>query len=127
MMITPPGLRCLCMLHEQARIFQMLDDLAGDDCVELLSQIHRLDVGDLHVISLLVQNGRAFWVDINAQRLRVGLCDALMEEIGFVFKALLGVVAGLAESTQPRSITSPLRMYCSMIGKRSVIVCVNMR
>src|SRR4051812_23834632 len=79
--------------QKQARAFQVFDDLAGGDRVELAAQVHYFDVGTNDVEAHLRQDSHAGRIDIDSDRPRVELEDASEQGICFAMDAGLCLFA----------------------------------
>jgi len=80
--------------EEQAGVFQVLDQLAGDDRVELPAQVHGFDVVTLRAIAHLPEHFDAGRIDVDAEGVFVYFDNALEQHVGFVIDALVGGVLG---------------------------------
>lgn len=63
------------VFQEQARIRQMFNQLACNNGVKRLIQIHRHDIGMSHVVALRLENLNALLVNINPEGVAVYLAD----------------------------------------------------
>ena len=77
--------------QEQAGILQVFDDLACDNRVELPFQIHRFDIGTLHVVTHAREDCDAVLIDIDADGVWVRFGDAAEQHIGFSFEPHVGI------------------------------------
>ena len=80
--------------EEEAGVFEVFDELAGDDGVELFLEVHGFDVVALGVVAHFFEDFDAGRVDVDAEGVFVELENALEEEVGFVVDAFLGRVLG---------------------------------
>ncbi len=68
--------------EELAGVFNVFDDFAGDDGVELLLQVHGLGVGTDDVVTLVPETIDAVFVKVYAYRVGVSPGDFAKEELG---------------------------------------------
>jgi len=68
---------------EQARILQVLDDLAGDDRVEPTLEVHRSDISALRVVAHPGEQLYADTVNVDPNGAWVDLGDTTKQGIGF--------------------------------------------